>query len=83
MTEAEINKIMQIPVSTLAKIASQPEELVLMLSLALKKGIQIGSERTLLSYNQGLKRDKEEEINEASTLGGGIVPRLVGEIKGR
>ena len=56
MTDTEISKIMQTPVSILAKRASQPEELVLMLSTALNKGIQIGSEGILRSYNQGFKR---------------------------
>ena len=59
MTDAEISKIMQIPVSELAKRASQPEELVLMLSIALNKGIQIGSEGILRSYNQGFKKFAE------------------------
>ena len=56
MTDAEISKIMQIPVSELAKIASQPEELLLMLSVALNKGIQIGSERILRLYNAEIYR---------------------------
>ena len=63
MTYVEISKIMQIPVSELAKIASQPEELVLMLSVALNKGIKIGSERILRSYNQMFKGYNEISIN--------------------
>ena len=56
MTDIEISKIMQIPVSILAKRASQPEELVLLLSIALNKGIQIGSERILRLYNAEIYR---------------------------
>ena len=62
MTDAEISEIMQIPVSILAKRASQPKELVLMLSVALNKGIQIGSERILRSYNQMFKGYNEISI---------------------